>query len=172
MVRNDKKIHLSRDFRPSRETERIKKRKGWVTKDGRLLGLISVSRSFGDWKYKDPERQEILKKNLSEKQVEFDEYLLSNRAEFRIIDYDPREDKYIIIVSDGIFQHVDNSNVIFSTINKYLNFEEKENNSLKNIPNVTDNIRLDLINNICGDFKTKGKSDNMTLILIHLQNDK
>ena len=75
-------------------------------------------------------------------------------------------------MSDGIFQHVDNSNVIFSTINKYLNFEEKENNSLKNIPNVTDNIRLDLINNICGDFKTKGKSDNMTLILIHLQNDK
>ena len=172
IVRNDQKIYLSKDFRPSREKERIAARKGYVTNDGRLLGLISVSRSFGDWKYKDPKQQDILRKAISGKTVDFEEYLISNRAEFRILDYDPRIDKYIIIVSDGIFQHTPNSNVIFDTINKYLAMEKSEYSSLKNIPNVTDNIRLDLINNIYGDFNTKGKADNMTLILIHLQNDK
>lgn len=172
LVRNEKKIYLSRDFRPSREKERISSRKGYVTSDGRLLGMISVSRSFGDWKYKDPKKQDIFKKTISEKTFEFEEYLISNRAEFRILEYDPRHDKYIIIVSDGIFQHTPNSNFIFDTINKYLTFEKSEYSSLKNIPNVTDNVRLDLINNIYGDFNTKGKADNMTLILINLQNDK
>jgi serine/threonine protein phosphatase PrpC len=163
---------MSKDFRPSREKERIAARKGYVTNDGRLLGLISVSRSFGDWKYKDPKQKDVLRKAISGKTVDFEEYLISNRAEFRILDYDPRIDKYIIIVSDGIFQHAPNSNVIFDTINKYLAMEKSEYSSLKNVPNVTDNIRLDLINNIYGDFNTKGKADNMTLILIHLQNDK
>lgn len=172
MVRNDKKIYLSKDFRPSREKMRIEEKNGYVTKDGRLIGMISVSRSFGDWKFKDPKLKDVFKKNLSGKLSDFDEYLISNRAEFRILDYDPRQDKYIIIVSDGIFQHAPNCNIIFDTINKYLTFDKSENSSLRNIPNVTDNIRLDLINNIYGDFNSRGKADNMTLILIHLQNDK
>jgi len=172
LVKNDKKVYLSRDFRPTREKEkgRIESRKGYVTSDGRLLGVISVSRGFGDWKFKDPKKKEIIRKIIANKTLEFDEYLISNRAEFRIIDYDSVEDQYIIIVSDGIFQHCPNDNYIFDTINKNLSNEnKKENGFIKNIPNVVDNVRLDIINSIYSDPNTKGKADNMTLILIHLQ---
>jgi len=168
LVRSNLKVYLSKDFRPTREKEkgRILDRKGYVTNDGRLLGIISVSRGFGDWKFKDPKKKEFIKKQISNKSFEFDEYLISNKAEFRIIDLDPHEDKYIIIVSDGIFHHSPNSNFIFDTINKYMNDEKDKR--IKNIPNVVDNLRLDLINNIYGDPTSKGKSDNMTLILINL----
>ena len=171
LVKSDKKIYLSRDFRPTREKEkgRIQSRKGYVTSDGRLLGVISVSRGFGDWKFKDSKKKEYIRKAISNKTTDFDEYLISNRAEFRMIDFDPVEDKYIIIVSDGIFQHSPNNNFIYDTINKYLATEKCEYSNLKNIPSVVDNIRLDLINNIYGDPNTKGKADNMTLILIYLQ---
>jgi len=172
LMKNDKKIFLSRDFRPTREKEkgRIKNRKGYVTSDGRLLGVISVSRGFGDWKFKDPKKKEFIRKTISNKNLEFDEYLISNRAEFRIIDFDPIEDRYIIIVSDGIFQHCPSNNYIFDTINKYVNLEgNKKDDNVKNIPNIVDNVRLDLINNIYSDPNTKGKADNMTLILIYLQ---
>jgi serine/threonine protein phosphatase PrpC len=182
LLRNNRKIYLSKDFKPSREKEkgRIERKKGWIS-DNRLLGLISVSRGFGDWRFKDPKKRDALQKHIS-KTVDFDEYLISNRAEFRIIDIDPQQDDYVILVSDGIFQHTTTNNGIFDTINKYLNLEKNEN-SIKNIPNVIDNVRLDIINNIyAGTEETKDKSgkdirnrsavDNMTLILVHLQNDK
>lgn len=171
LVKSDKNIYLSRDFRPTREKEkgRILSRKGFVTNDGRLLGVISVSRGFGDWKFKDPKKIEFVKKSMSNKNLTFDEYLISNRAEFRLLDFDPIEDKYIILVSDGIFQHSPNNTFIYDTINKYLSCEKSESKNLKNIPNIVDNVRLDLINNIYSDPSTKGKADNMTLILIHLQ---
>lgn len=177
LVRNGKKIYLSKDFRPTREKEkmRIAKRGGYVTNDGRLLGLISVSRGFGDWKFKDPKKHDALKKNLV-RQVQLDEYLISNRAEFRILEIDPSQDEYIIICSDGIFQHTSNSSQIFETINKYLDLERNavnNNSNIINIPNVVDNVRLDVVNNIYGETTTKGKNaDNMTLILIDLQNNK
>jgi serine/threonine protein phosphatase PrpC len=181
LLRNNRKIYMSKDFKPSREKEkgRIEKKKGWIS-DNRLLGLISVSRGFGDWRFKDPKKQDAVKKHVT-KPVDFEEYLISNRAEFRIIDLDPAQDEYIILVSDGIFQHTNNNNSIFDTINKYLNLEKNEN-SIKNIPNVIDNVRLDIINNIYAGNEEKDKSgkdirnrsavDNMTLIMIHFQNDK
>jgi len=173
LVKSDKKVYMSRDFRPTRKKEkgRIESRKGYVTSDGRLLGVISVSRGFGDWKFKDPKKSEFIRKTIANKALEFEEYLISNRAEFRIIDFDPMQDKYIIIVSDGIFQHCPSNKFIFETINKNLVAEpiKKENGGLKNIPNIVDNVRLDLINNIYSDPNTKGKADNMTLILINLQ---
>jgi serine/threonine protein phosphatase PrpC len=183
LVRNNQKIYLSKDFKPSREKEkgRIEKKKGWIS-DNRLLGIISVSRGFGDWRFKDPKKQEALKKQVN-KPFAFDEYLISNRAEFRMFEIDPTQDEYIILVSDGIFQHTNSNTTIFDTINKYLSLE-KGDNSVKNIPNVVDNVRLDIINNIyAGTDEAKDKSsskdirnrsavDNMTLILIHLQNNK
>lgn len=168
LIRNSLKVYLSRDFRPTREKEkgRILERKGYVTNDGRLLGIISVSRGFGDWKFKDPKKKDFIKKQVSNKSFDFEEYLISNKAEFRIIDLEP-EDKYMIIVSDGIFHHSPNSNFIFDTIDKYMNDEKDKR--IKNIPNVVDNLRLDLINNIYSDPSSKGKSDNMTLILINFK---
>jgi serine/threonine protein phosphatase PrpC len=176
LVRDGKKIYLSKDFRPTREKEkkRISDKGGYVTGDGRLLGLISVSRGFGDWKFKDPTKHDILKKSLS-KPVNLKEYLISNRAEFRIYEITD-EDEYLILCSDGIFQHANSSSHIFDTINKYLDLERSAfstNSNIINIPNVVDNVRLDVVNNIHADANTtKGKNaDNMTLILIDLHNN-
>jgi serine/threonine protein phosphatase PrpC len=176
LVRNEKKIYLSKDFRPTREKEkgRIAKKGGYVTTDGRLLGLISVSRGFGDWKFKDPKKHDILKKNLT-RTVEMDEYLISNRAEFRIIEIDPQADEYMIICSDGIFQHSSNNDQIFDTITKYLELEKNSsyNSNIKGIPNIVDNVRLDFINSIYNDANVKGKqADNMSMVMVDLQNNK
>jgi serine/threonine protein phosphatase PrpC len=169
---NEKKIYLSEDMKPTNEREliRIKKKNGFVTSNGRLLGQLTVSRSFGDWRMKDPAKMDLLKKIINN--VHFEEYLISNRADFRVVDIDPELHEYMILVSDGIFQDA-NSKFIFDTINKYISREKVENSSIKNMLNVVDNVRLDIINNIYGESNMKGKSaDNMTMILIHLKNNK
>jgi len=174
LIRNNKKVYLSKDFRPNREREkkRILDRGGFITKDERLLGLISVSRAFGDWKFKDPAKQDLLKRSVT-KPLELKDYTISNRAEFRILELNS-EDEYIILCSDGIFQNVNGNNQIFETINKYLEIERKEvnkNMNVINIPNVVDNVRLDVVNNLYQETSTKSiKGDNTTLIIVNLRN--
>ena len=164
--KNEKRIYLSRDFNPKREIERqrIELKKGYITNDGRLLGNISVSRAFGDWKFKDKQKQALLKNNK-----EFGEYLITNRAEFRLIELNPDLDNYIILASDGIFLRETQENLCHSLSN-YLNMGEKEH-GLIDIPSALDNFRLELIKNYNSDEKNKGDSDNMTLIVIKLFND-
>ena len=164
--KNEKRIYLSRDFNPKREIERqrIELKNGYITNDGRLLGNISVSRAFGDWKFKDKQKQALLKNNK-----EFGEYLITNRAEFRLIELNPDLDNYIILASDGIFLRETQENLCHSLSN-YLNMGEKEH-GLIDIPSALDNFRLELIKNYNSDEKNKGDSDNMTLIVIKLFND-
>ena len=165
--KNDKRVYLSRDFNPKREVERqrIELKNGYITTDGRLLGNISVSRSFGDWKFKDKQKQSLLKNNK-----EFGEYLITNRAEFRLIELNPNIDNYIILASDGIFFRESQENLCHSLIN-YMNMGEKENDLL-NVPLALDNFRLELIKNNNSDEKNKGDSDNMTMIVIKLFNNE
>ena len=164
--KNQKSVYLSRDFNPKREIERqrIELKNGYITNDGRLLGNISVSRAFGDWKFKDKQKQALLKNNK-----EFGEYLITNRAEFRLIELNPDLDNYIILASDGIFVKETQENICHSLSN-FLNIGEKEN-GLIDIPSAVDNFRLELIKNYTSDEKNKGDSDNMTLIVIKLFND-
>ena len=164
--KNEKSVYLSRDFNPKREIERqrIELKKGYITTDGRLLGNISVSRAFGDWKFKDKQKQALLKNNK-----EFGEYLITNRAEFRLIELNPDLDNYIILASDGIFLRETPENLCHS-IYTFLNMGEKDN-GLLDIPLALDNFRLELIKNYNSDDKNKGDSDNMTLIAIKLFND-
>ena len=164
--KNEKRIYLSRDFNPKREIERqrIELKNGYITNDGRLLGNISVSRAFGDWKFKDKQKQALLKNNK-----EFGEYLITNRAEFRLIELNPDFDNYILLASDGIFLRETQENLCHSLSN-YLNMGEKEN-GLVDIPSALDNFRLELIKNYNSDEKNKGDTDNMTLIVIKLFND-
>jgi serine/threonine protein phosphatase PrpC len=164
--KNEKRIYLSRDFNPKREIERqrIELKKGYITNDGRLLGNISVSRAFGDWKFKDKLKQNLLKNNK-----EFGEYLITNRAEFRLIELNPDLDNYIILASDGIFLRETQENLCHSLSN-FLNMGEKDN-ELIDIPSALDNFRLELIKNYNSDEKNKGDTDNMTLIVIKLFNN-
>ena len=101
---------------------------------------------------------------------EYGEYLVSNRAEFRIIEIDPNEDQYIILASDGVFQHSMSDIKVFDIINDSFDIEKSENDHLPNIPNVVDNIRTDMIKLIYTEDELKGIADNMTCILVHLQN--
>ena len=164
--KNEKRVYLSRDFNPKREIEkqRIELKKGYITNDGRLLGNISVSRAFGDWKFKDKQKQALLKNNK-----EFGEYLITNRAEFRLIELNPDLDNYIILASDGIFLRETPEDLCHS-LNNFLNMGEKDN-ELVDIPSALDNFRLELIKKYNSNEKNKGDSDNMTLIVIKLFND-
>jgi serine/threonine protein phosphatase PrpC len=165
--KNDKRVYLSRDFNPKREIERqrIELKNGYITNDGRLLGNISVSRAFGDWKFKDKLKQSLLKNNK-----EFGEYLITNRAEFRLIELNPSVDNYIMLASDGIFLHGTHDSLCHSLDNHLKNGVIE--NGIVNIPKALDNFRLDLIKLINSDDKNKGESDNMTMIVIKLFNDQ
>ena len=165
--KNDKRVYLSRDFNPKREIERqrIELKNGYITTDGRLLGNISVSRAFGDWKFKDKLKQSLLKNNK-----EFGEYLITNRAEFRLIELNPGIDNYIMLASDGIFLHGTHDSLCHS-LDSHLKNGVVEN-GIVNIPKALDNFRLDLIKLINSDDKNKGESDNMTMIVIKLFNDQ
>ena len=170
--KDDSKVFLSKDFKPSRnrEKERVKAKNGFVSNEGRLLGLISVTRGFGDWRFKDPKRPENIKK--MEVLVTYDEYLMSNRAEFRIFEIDPTTCDYIIVVSDGIFQHT-SYKMVFDIINNCIKTEKSDSESgLVNVSSASDNVRLEIINrSYMVKTNRKSAADNMTLILIHLNND-
>ena len=165
--KNDKRVYLSRDFNPRREVERqrIELKNGYITTDGRLLGNISVSRAFGDWKFKDKLKQSLLKNNK-----EFGEYLITNRAEFRLIELNPNVDNYIMLASDGIFLHGTHDSLCHS-LDTYLKMGVVEN-GIVNIPKALDNFRLELIKLVNSDEKNKGDSDNMTMIVIKLFNEQ
>ena len=165
--KNDKRVYLSRDFKPERELERqrIELKNGYITNDGRLLGNISVSRAFGDWKFKDKLKQSLLKNNQ-----EFGEYLITNRAEFRLIELNPNVDKYIMLASDGLFVH-GTYDAILHSLDMHLKTGVVEN-GLVNIPKALDNFRLSMIKLNNSDDKKIGDSDNMTMIAIKLFNDQ
>jgi serine/threonine protein phosphatase PrpC len=165
--KNDKRVYLSRDFKPERELERqrIELKNGYITNDRRLLGIISVSRAFGDWKFKDKLKQSLLKNDK-----EFGEYLITNRAEFRLIELNPNVDKYIMLASDGLFVHGTYDSILHS-LDMHLKTGVVEN-GLVNIPKALDNFRLSMIKLNNSDDKKIGDSDNMTMIAIKLFNDK
>ena len=165
MRKNDKRVYLSRDFKPLREVERqrIEMKGGYITGDGRLIGNISVSRSFGDWKFKDKTKQGLLKK-----EKEFEEYLITNRAEFRLIELNPSLDNYIMLASDGIFPQGIHDSILH---NLESNLKEGEiENGIVHLPKALDNFRLEILKNIKFDEKNKGETDNMTMIVIKLFN--
>lgn len=164
--KNEQLIFLSKDLKPSRELEkkRIAFRNGFITEDGRLLGTINVSRTIGDWRFKNKEYYSMLKK-VNEND-EYGDYLISNRAEFRIIELDPEEDQYVILASDGVFQNLSYEKV-FGIINDSMKFEH-QNSKILRIPRVTKEVAI-AINNIYNNTEEiKEKGDNRTLILIDL----
>lgn len=73
-TKNGKVIELSQDHKPENDDEmkRIKAGGGFV-EDGRVQGVIAVSRAIGDWEYKNPslltqmEKKAVPKKKKSVK---------------------------------------------------------------------------------------------------------
>jgi serine/threonine protein phosphatase PrpC len=166
MKKNEQRVYLSRDLKPNRKDElkRITNKGGFVSSDGRLLGNIAVSRAFGDWKFKDKSQYNLLKLNNSNN---FDEYLISNRAEFRIWNLKKEDDYYVVLSSDGIFQNW-SDNQIFAMINKEINsgIEDKESH-VKNISNIVNSIRYNILTTK-SEGKNRENADNMTFIMIEI----
>ena len=169
-TRTGQVVHLSKDFKPTRECEkeRIAYLNGFIVGD-KLLGQISVSRAFGDWKYKHKPLYQHLK--LSDERTNlFKDYLISNRAEFRVLKLDPLDHLYIILVSDGIF-HNTKPNSIYPLILKNLEMERKKGRLLLNVPIVVDNVRKTLVDDIMRqsvDPNYSINADNMSMIFILL----
>jgi len=62
-TKSGKVIELSYDHKPenTEETRRVKAGGGYI-EDGRVQGVIAVSRAIGDWEYKDPDLLKQLEK--------------------------------------------------------------------------------------------------------------
>lgn len=95
LSKNGNAINLSMDHKASRpdEVERIKDGDGQIEL-GRVGGKIAITRAFGDFEFKvfiDEEGQ-LFRKNV-----------IIAEPEIRRYDYDPFQDEFIIIASDGLF---------------------------------------------------------------------
>ena len=67
-LKSGKLIELSHDHKPDNDGEmtRIKAAGGFVD-DGRVQGIIAVSRAIGDWEYKNPALLQTMEKKASMK---------------------------------------------------------------------------------------------------------
>jgi len=91
LSRGGKAVRLTRDHKPSDETEkqRIIDMKGFIDKDGRVNGLVAITRALGDHHMKGPGKDYILA----------DPY-------FQLIELAP-EDDYLILACDGVWDVVE-----------------------------------------------------------------
>jgi len=166
VVKRDKEIYLNREHKPSWniERERIEKKNGKVT-GGKIFGALSVSRSFGDWQLKDPKKSDFIRRMFM---VDIEEYLIENRADFRVYEIDQKEDQYIILTSSGLLEHFGKKKLLDYVSKFYLSEKINEKNSVKNMQLLTDKLRLEIINDIYADENNRD-IENLTLMVIDLQ---
>jgi protein phosphatase 1G len=108
--RSGKVIELSEDHKPDNEGElkRIKEGGGFV-EEGRVQGIIAVSRAIGDWEYKNPALQfekKKKKKNPEEgpyrRPEEAKKHQVSSFPDIRKVALSPELD-FLIVACDGIW---------------------------------------------------------------------
>jgi len=89
-TKSGKVIELSHDHKPDNDGElaRVKAGGGFV-EEGRVQGIIAVSRAIGDWEYKNPnlvtalEKRANMKKKKSTKEGSVPEFLLKTQGPYR-----------------------------------------------------------------------------------------
>ena len=86
-LKNGKLIELSHDHKPENDGEmkRIKEGGGFV-EDGRVQGIIAVSRAIGDWEYKNPELQQKFDKKKKSKKAKAGEAPVESKGPYRNIE--------------------------------------------------------------------------------------
>lgn len=97
LCKKGKAVNLSLDHKASRpdEVARIKNNDGKI-EFGRVGAKLAITRAFGDFEFKafvDDEGQ-IFRKNF-----------ITSEPEIRRYDYNPFEDEFILIASDGLFDN-------------------------------------------------------------------
>ncbi|KAF5283184.1 hypothetical protein FQR65_LT02696 [Abscondita terminalis] len=100
--RNGKAIDMSVDHKPEDELEsqRIIKAGGKVTSDGRVNGGLNLSRAIGDHAYKQ-------KKELSDR-----EQMITALPDVRTLTINPREDEFMVLACDGIWNFMSSQQVV------------------------------------------------------------
>ena len=73
---------------------------------GRVLGKLAITRAFGDFECKD---LEVQVKDSEEKEIK--SFIISE-PEIREIKIDPREDEFIVLASDGLFDRYSSQEVV------------------------------------------------------------
>lgn len=152
MCREGKAINLSKDHKVNREDEqaRIKNDGGYIV-FGRVLGRLAITRAFGDFECKDLEVQ-----NKDTGETEIKSFIICE-PEVREIKIDPREDEFIVLASDGLFDRYTSQEVVESVSEKLSKYQAYEKNPQK--------VAHELIEET---FEKGIGSDNVTILIATL----
>jgi len=111
LARGGKAIDLTPEHRvygPSqvarREVQRIKDAGGWV-QQGRVCGILAVSRAFGDWEFKGGRqqlREELLEDYPQARKATMENELVIPTPDVSEVARDPR-DEFVVVASDGLW---------------------------------------------------------------------
>lgn len=153
LSRDKKAITLSKDHKVNREDElaRIKNDGGYIV-FGRVLGRLAVTRAFGDFECKN---LEVQNKDTGEKEIK--SFIISE-PEIREIRIDPREDEFIVLASDGLFDRYSSQEVVDSVNEKLTKYQPYEKNTQK--------ISHELLKET---FSKGVGSDNVTILIATFQ---
>lgn len=148
LCRNSNCIEFSEDHKPESQIEedRIRKAGGVITM-GRVNGGLNLTRSFGDFDYK------------QNKSLKYSEQMITCKPDIKEIPRDLNNDQFIIIGCDGIWErYVDNSQGMVDLIRKDIGKKD----SKKLIEDLLDFL-------LAKDTREGLGCDNMSAILVTLK---
>ena len=102
VVARNKKAHpLSKDHKPDDQEEKVRIEKaGGTVVNGRINKIIDVSRAFGDYLFKSNDK-------LNKK-----EQMITSWPHTRLEQIQPKEDRFMLLMCDGIWNAMDNQVVV------------------------------------------------------------
>jgi serine/threonine protein phosphatase PrpC len=153
LSRDGKAINLSNDHKVNREDEqaRIKNDGGYIV-FGRVLGRLAITRAFGDFECKDLEVH-----NKDTNDIEIKSFIISE-PEIKEVKIDPREDEFLVMASDGLFDRYTSQEVVDSIHQKMSKYQAYEKNVQK------------IANDMLEETLSKGMgSDNVTILIATFQ---
>ena len=90
--RNGQAIEMSEDHKPDNEGERKRiEQAGGFVEEGRVRGVLSLSRALGDLEYK------------QNKKIKVEQQMITCVPEVKKVPLSPLEDKFIVVACDGIW---------------------------------------------------------------------
>lgn len=101
-------ICLSKDHKPTNSDEKVRiKEAGGIVQAGRVNGVLSTSRAFGDYKFK-----VISNYADSFKHQGNGEDIVTSKPEIRVHKIDYTKDEFVVIGCDGLYDNLTNQQII------------------------------------------------------------